>query len=195
MSQKGAKVFWRYPAYCDYDYGKLPYALRYDRARDEIVFMHSFWGSGEGAMGLWRINQQNQAREVLRFLTKGTLSTPSPNLVPGKFAGIEHGFSVDPQGNILFAAALMGMGYPSQAYQVVDSIKTLKKLPFSGGPTNMQRAVGSDQLSPPTAGSRGPAPLGYQACFDSKGNFFFTGGGADVLRRDAKTGKVSTWVR
>ena len=33
------------------------------------------------------------------------------------------------------------------------------------------------------------------ACFDSKGNFFFTGGAADVLRRDAKTGKVSTWIR
>jgi hypothetical protein len=172
-----------------------PATLRYDAVRDEIVFMHQFWGSGEGAMGLWRINQNNQAREVLRFLTKGTLTTPSLNLMPGKFSGIERGLSVDTQGNIWFAAATMAPGYPSQAYQVIDSIKSLKKLPYVAARTDPQRRLGSDQLPPPLGGSSSPAPLGYQACFDSKGNFYFTGGTADVLRRDAKSGKVTTWVK
>jgi hypothetical protein len=172
-----------------------PYTLRYDKARDEVIFMHQYWGAGDGAMGLWRINQRNEAREVLRFLTKGSLSKPSANIMPGRFSGIEHGLAVDPQGHIWFSAALAGGGAPAQAYQVIDSIKSLKKLPFSAARTVSDKRTGSDQLPPPTVGSGSPAPLGYQACFDSKGNFFFTGGGADVLRREASSGKLSTWVK
>jgi hypothetical protein len=179
----------------------MPDSLYYDKVRDEVVFVHSYWGSGEGAMGIWRIKQNNEPREVLRFLTRsrGALTTPSPNMMQGRFSSIEYGFSVDPQGTIWFAAATMAQHYPSQAYQVIDSIKTLKKLPYSTSGEGMEerfRLLGrSTNKRTPTETESLGAPLGRQACFDSKGNQYFIGNYQDVLRRDAKTGRVTTWVK
>jgi hypothetical protein len=179
----------------------LPDSLYYDKARDEIVFVHSFWGSGEGAMGIWRIKQNNEPREVLRFLTRsrGALSTPSPNMVPGRFSSIEYGFSVDPKGTIWFSAATMAQSYPAQAYQVIDSIKTLKKLPYVTSGESMEERFrllgrGSNKRTPTETESL-TRPFGREACFDSKGNQFFIGNYNDVLRRDAQTGRVTTWVK
>jgi hypothetical protein len=179
-----------------------PAALRYDSARDEMVFVHQVWGSGDGAMGIWRITQSNEPKEVLRFLTrsKGALSKPSPNLVKIRASEIVRGLAVDPEGTIWLAVADMSGSYPSQAYQVVDSIKSMKKLPYATAGQNVYEDLIRDlRLNRKTDAREATllkTALGQQACFEPTGKYLYIRDPyVGIARLEVKTGRMTTWVR
>ena len=160
-----------------------------------MVLATSFWGSGQGAHGLWRLTQKGELRELLRSFYSGRPSKPSPNTLPGKGIAIDEGLAVDPQGRIWFSYLEEGFPRTSKAYQMDDSFKTLKRLPNEArGGLSQGPLIYSDQL-PSNFDKEDPKALGERACFDGKGNRYFMVGKSGVLKEEAGTRRITTWVR
>lgn len=175
----------------------VPRKLSYDASRDQMVLLTTFWGSGAGAHGIFRLTQQGEMKEVIRSFFSGRPSKPTLNEFKTRASGFE-GLHVTPSGAIRFTPtpSLAGVGYGGPPYEVIDSIKNLRVLPRLGvsNPSNVKEADFSDQVMRMGANNNVESHYGFgPVCYDSKGNAFVFF--KHDVRRVEPNGRVTTWVK
>ena len=213
-----------------------PSQIAYNEALDEVFYVAGkHGGNNAGSWALFKSNQAGQVTELLRNWQHSDRGSYGPN-PPGKsrnstnqvndrWNAIEHLVYDKTRAAITFETpifqASMNMKDPGRMYEIKDSFKTLKRLPYSAHGREKNEVFGSDVKLP--SGALGDAKfygddqmlmddgpnnkfrtsIFGSSCFDDAGNRYFMnsgGGGAGnfghlSIRKMDKQGRLSTWVK
>jgi hypothetical protein len=143
------------------DFTSEPKQIVYDGARDEVVVsVGRFGGNKLGSLALLRINQAGQVTEVLRNWAHaepkqgdyGYLPNPpgktraASNQVRERWSHIEGLIYHRASGNVRFEVSVFSeRGYPGRSYEIGESFRTLKRLPYnSPGQSERIEVFGQD---------------------------------------------------
>lgn len=204
-----------------------PSQIAYNEALDEVFYVAGQnGGNTDGSWALFKANQAGQVTELLRnwqHSDRGSFGPNPPgkrrsdsNQVGDRWNGI--GFLIyDPsRAAITFETSIfqasMNLKDPGRMYEIKDSFKTLKRLPYNSpavakntvfgsdikhpsGAIGEPRFFGDDQmLLDDAADGKFRTSIFGSSCFDDAGNRYFMNSSLSIRKMDPQ-GRLSTWVK